>query len=448
MHPQVRLPKPGKCPICSMPLVPVKGAMPAPAEGGAEMLTLSDHARAMAAVETAPVERRKLSREVRAVGKVQYNETALATITSRVEGYIERLFVDYTGVEVKPGDHLVEIYSPDLATAANELLIGIEGNLGAPLITAARLKLERLGLTRGQIDEIAARRQPGDRVTLLSPITGTVTEKMVVLKSGVKPGDVLYRLANLESVWVYLDIYEYELPWVHYGQEVVVSAEALPGVKFNGRVWFINPVLTEESRTVKVLLNIQNEGQRLKPGMFVSAVIRSQLLADGSPAPTGIEGKFSCPMHPVVIETQAGKCRVCGMELTQIPGKPGAPVAEKDQLVLAVPATAVLDSGLRKLVYAERAKGEFAAVEITTGPRAGDWFPVFAGLKEGDRVAVRGNFLLDSQFQIAGRPSLFYREGQAGAAGHQHDAPGAQPAGHEGHVPKPAPPSKPSEHKH
>jgi Cu(I)/Ag(I) efflux system membrane fusion protein len=263
----------------------------------------------------------------------------------------------------------------------------------------------------------------------------------------VKPGDVLYRLANLESVWVYLDVYEYELPWVNYGQEVEVTTEALPGQKFTGRVWFINPVLTEESRTVKVLLNISNEGQRLKPGMFVSAVIRSQLLADGSPAPTGLEGKFSCPMHPAVIESQPGKCRVCGMELVQIPGKPGAPVADKDQLVLAVPATAVLDSGLRKIVYVERAKGEFAAVEITTGPRAGDWFPVFTGLKEGDRVAVRGNFLLDSQFQISGRPSLFYREGQAGTGGHQHGgAPGPQPQtaqpGHEGHAPKPA------EHKH
>jgi Cu(I)/Ag(I) efflux system membrane fusion protein len=243
---------------------------------------------------------------------------------------------------------------------------------------------------------------------------------MIVQKSAVKPGDILYRLANLESVWVYLDIYEYELPWVHYGQEVEVTTEALPGQKFSGRVWFINPVVTEESRTVKVLLNISNEGQRLKPGMFVSAVIRSQLLADGSPAPTGLEGKFSCPMHPSVIESVPSKCRICGMELVQIPGTPGAPVAEEDQLVLAVPASAVLDSGLRKLVYVERAKNQFASVEITTGPRADDWFPVLSGLKEGERVAVRGNFLLDSQFQISGLPSLFYEHGQVGVSGHQH----------------------------
>jgi Cu(I)/Ag(I) efflux system membrane fusion protein len=122
-------------------------------------------------------------------------------------------------------------------------------------------------------------------------------------------------------------------------------------------------------------------------------------------------------MHPSVIESSAGKCRICGMDLVQIPGSPGGPVTEKDELVLAVPASAVLDSGLRKLVYVERAPNQFAPVEITTGPSAGDWFPVFSGLKEGDRVAVRGNFLLDSQFQISGLPSLFNDRDRATSPG-------------------------------
>jgi Cu(I)/Ag(I) efflux system membrane fusion protein len=404
-------------------------------------LQIAEQGRVMAGVETASVERRRLSRALRAVGKVQYNETALATITSRVDGYVERLFVDYTGVQVKAGDHLVELYSPDLLLAQGELVIAMESARNRDTQEAIKHKMRRLGLMPEQIEEIVRTRKVPDLITLISPISGTVTEKMVVQKSAVKPGDVLYRLANLESVWVYLDIYEYELPWVHYGQEVEITTEAMPGQKFSGRVWFINPMVTEESRTVKVLVNISNEGQRLKPGMFVSAVIRSQLLADGSPAPTGLEGKFSCPMHPSVIESVAGKCRICGMELVQIPGTPGGPVAEKDQLVLAVPASAVLDSGLRKLVYVERAKNQFAAVEITTGPRADDWFPVFAGLKEGDRVAVRGNFLLDSQFQISGLPSLFYEHGQVGVSGHPHQ--GSTSSGQTG---QPTP--TPAEHKH
>ena len=439
MHPQVRLPNPGKCPICEMPLIKAESlAGSSPNEEAT--IQLRDSARLMAGVETARVERRKLSHDLRAVGKVQYNETALATITSRVDGYVERLFVDYTGVQVKAGDHLVEIWSPELFIAQEELFSELRSATNPRL--GAKLKLQRLGLTPEQVDELIRTRTATERVTLLSPITGTVTEKMVVQKSAVKAGDVLYRLANLDSVWVYLDIYEYELPWVHYGQEVEVTTEARPGKMFHGRVWFINPVVTEESRTVKVLLNINNEGQQLKPGMFVSAVIRSQLLADGSAASTGLEGKFSCPMHPSVVESAAGKCRICGMDLVQIPGTPSGPAGEKDELVLAVPASAVLDSGLRKLVYVERAPNQFAAVQITTGPRADDWFPVFSGLKEGDRVAVRGNFLLDSQFQISGLPSLFNEKGQTMAPAHQHGGATA-PA-----TPSQTPTPTPGEHKH
>ena len=393
-------------------------------EAEGSLLELSEHARAMASVETVPVQRRKLSREIRAVGKVQYNETGLANITTRVEGYVERLFVDYTGVEVKLGDHLVEIYSPDLVVAQQEMLIALESSRNSSLVESSTRKLLRWGLTQEQVDELVRHKKIHERLTLFSPIKGTVTEKMVVQKAMVKPGEILYRLANLESVWVYLDIYEYELSWVQYGQMVEIHAEAVPGQSFTGRVWFISPVLDEETRTVKVLLNINNTERKLKPGMFVSAVIRAELLADGKPAPTGVEGQWSCPMHPLVVQPQAGHCPVCKMALVHIPGTPVSARLKAEHLPLAVPVTAVLDSGVRKLVYVEKRKGQFAPVEIVTGPRTDDSYPVLSGLSEGDRVVTRGNFLLDSQFQIRGLPSLFYKEGQA-AAGHQHD--GASP---------------------
>jgi Cu(I)/Ag(I) efflux system membrane fusion protein len=149
-------------------------------------------------------------------------------------------------------------------------------------------------------------------------------------------------------------------------------------------------------------------------------------------------------MHPQVLQPEGGDCPVCKMALTQIPAvaKPATP---EEELVLAVPATAVLDSGVRKITYVERGPGEYVAAALKLGPRAGDFYPVIEGLKDGDRVAVRGNFLLDSQFQIRGLPSLFYEHGQAPAAGHQHgapaekSAPSTKPAGHEGHAtPKPA----------
>lgn len=413
-------------------------------ESDDSMLTLSEHARAMARVETAPVERRKLTREIRAVGKVQYNESALSTITARVDGYIERLFIDYTGVEVKAGDHLVEIYSPELVVAEGELLMNpAQSNM----IEAVKMKLRRWELSDAQIDEVIRTRKPLERITLSSPINGTVTEKMVVKKSAVKAGDVLYKLANLDSVWVYLDIYEYELSSVRYGQTAEITTEAYPGETFTGRVWFINPVLTDESRTVKVLVNIANKDKRLKPGMFVSATIRAGLLANGELALTGVEGKWTCLMHPQVLETEGGPCPICKMTLTQIPPPTVTPKPD-DELVLSVPLTAVLDSGVRKIAYIERASGEFVPAELKLGSRAGDFYPVLAGLKEGDRVAVRGNFLLDSQFQISGLPSLFYEHGQAGTSGHQHGGPTPTPDGVTPVGPNGQATPKPAEHKH
>jgi Cu(I)/Ag(I) efflux system membrane fusion protein len=442
MHSQVRLPKPGKCPICSMALIPVNKPASAAATAGS-MLELSEHARAMASVETVSVQRRKMSREIHVIGKVQYNETALANITARVEGYVERLFVDYTGIELKSGDHLVEIYSPDLLVAQHELLVALESQRNTNVVESAKRKLLLWGLTQEQVDSLVRDKKVSDRITLFSPIQGTVTEKMVVQKAMVKPGEMLYRLANLESVWVYLDIYESELPWVQYGQMVEVKSEVVPAQSFSGRVWFISPVLNDETRTVKVLLNINNVERKLKPGMYVSAVLRASLLADGKPAPTGVEGQWSCPMHPLVVLPQGGECPVCKMALVQIPGAPASAKSDGEQLPLAVPLAAVLDSGVRKLVYVERAKGEFSPVEIVTGPRTDDSYPVLSGLSEGDKVVTRGNFLLDSQFQIRGLPSLFYREGQAAVAGHQHGG-GSPPAAPSASDEK----SQPQEHKH
>jgi membrane fusion protein, copper/silver efflux system len=431
MHPQVRMSQPGLCPICSMPLVPANPAA-RKATATEPMLELSDHALAMASVETVPVERRTMSHDIRAVGKVQYNETALANITSRVEGYVENLFVDYTGIEVKSGDHLVEIYSPDLLVAQQELLVALEGQQNASLIESATRKLLLLGLTQAQVDNLVRNKKVSDRITIFSPIHGTVVEKLVVRKAMVRPGDMLYRLANLDSVWVYLDIYESELPWVRYGQMTEIRSEALPGQSFSGRVWFISPVLDEDTRTVAVLLNINNTERKLKPGMYVSAVIRAELLADGTSAPTGVEGQWSCPMHPLVVLPHSGNCPVCNMNLVQIPGTPARETLAGEHSVLAVPVSAVLDSGVRTLVYVERDKGRFAPVEVTLGPRAGDMYPVLSGLSEGDRVAVRGNFLLDSQAQVQGLHSLFQAQGQRTVPEHQHGTvPNAAPAEHQ-----------------
>lgn len=450
MHPQIRLPGPGSCPICSMPLVPADAGDAA--AGGAPVVTLGEGARAMAEVQTAPVERRRVVKEIRAVGKVQYNETALSTVTSRVAGYIERLFVDYAGIEVQKGDHLVEIYSPDLVIAQNELLVAAAGG-NQQMVDAARLRLRRAGITDEQVEGVVRTKQPRERLTIFSPVKGTVVEKLVVEMSAVKDGDVLYRLVNLDSVWVNLDIYEYEVPWMLPGQKVDIRTEAFPGQDFPGRVTFISPLVTEETRTIKVRVNVSNRQRKLKPGMFVSASVQVPLQSDGSAAPSGVEGLFTCPMHPEIAEDKPGSCPICGMPLEKYPSRDAkaaaAPLyqcpmhpevtsdrpgtcprcgmkleklpAASDELVLAVPVLAVLDSGARKMVYVEDAPGRYRPVEVTVGPRAGTVYPVIAGLTGSERIVVRGNFLIDSEAQIRELPSLL-REGHAA-----HPSPSPEP---------------------
>lgn len=485
MHPQVRLDRPGNCPICEMPLISA-GTAQGPADG-VSVLRLSDHATAMASVETVAVERRELSRELRTVGKVEFNESSLATITPRVDGYAERLFVNFTGVQIKKGDHLAEVYSPELLVAQQELLIALQGGDVGPLVGTAKTKLQLLGLTESQVAILVDKREITERLTLYSPISGTVIEKLIVDKAAFKAGEPLYRIANLETVWVYVDVYEYDLPWIRYGQKVSITAEALPGVMFSGMVTFVQPVVNDVTRTIRVPVHVVNEGQKLKPGMFVSVVVHSALGPDGEAKPTGIEGKHSCPMHPQVVQDADGSCPICEMPLELIPGlrvdqpfPAGQPdpasalkfqcpmKCEKEKTYdqpgkcpvcqmalkpvkmpsagagsLAIPVTAVLDSGTRRLVYVEKSKGLFEPREIELGPRAGAFYSVGKGLSEGERVVTRGNFLIDSQFQVTGQPSLLYPGGLHATIGHQHGGTGAttspqqpsptRPDKHDGH---------------
>lgn len=416
MHPQVRLPNPGKCPICGMTLVRAEetGSMGNEKEG--TILQLSEHARAMASVESVAVVLMRLAHEVHAVGKVAYNETALSTITTRVDGYAERLYVNFTGIDVNKGDHLADVYSPDLVVAQQELLVALRSGETGTLLDSTLLKLSRWGLSDEQLQTLMKNRKVTERVTLFSPISGTVIARNITQNGAFKAGDPLYQIANLDTVWVYLDVYESQLPWLHYGQKVQLVTESLPGREFEGMVTFVSPIVYEESRTIKVPVHIENKDHDLKPGMFMSAAIKAVFSSSGRPAATGVEGKFTCPMHPQILQETRGQCPLCGMDLKQIPKRLDA----KHDQVLAIPATAVLDSGKRKLVYVEREHGVFVGREIVVGPRAGEYYPVLSGLSEGERVAVRGNFLLDSQAQISGAGSLFYPRGASGISAHQH----------------------------
>jgi Cu(I)/Ag(I) efflux system membrane fusion protein len=440
MHPQIVMDHPDKCPLCGMDLEPVGGSGGAEgAEESADTLTLSEHARKMATVATSPVRRLKLFKELRTVGKVELDETRAAHIAARVDGRVDQVFADFPGTPVRKGEHLVSIYSPDLFSTQEELLLAHRReqaqkrpdgpDLLPSLAASSRRRLLLWGVTDQQIDEMLQSGKVQTYLVVYAPIGGTVIEKKIRPGQYVKQGDLLYTIADLSQVWLVIDVYESELSWIRFGQAVQVTLESEPTRPVTGTVGFVEPVLNEATRTVRVRVILDNRSLRLKPGMYAQALVKVPILPDGSPAPTGLEGKYACPMHPYVVADQPGDCNVCGMPLEQVPGKPAPGGAQSHPGVLAVPAEAVLTTGRRQLVYVEDQPGHYRLVEPKLGPRTGEYFPVLAGLEEGQRVVTRGNFLLDSQFQITGKMSLLYPEGAAGAAtGHAGHGPGAPTA--------------------
>jgi Cu(I)/Ag(I) efflux system membrane fusion protein len=433
MHPQIRLPEPGSCPLCKMDLIPVVS------EGGEESereLTLSETARRLAEVRTVPVKRALATVEVRMVGKVEYDETRIGFIASYVPGRLERMFVDYTGVTVNRGDHMVDIYSPQLIAAQDELLLAIETQqrLGrseleimrrtaAQTVTAAREKLRLWGLLPEQIQAIEARGGASELITLYSPLTGVVIEKHANQGSYVETGSRIYTIVDLDHLWVRLEAYESDIEWVHLGQEVEFSTEAYPGTIFRGRVSFIDPVLDPNTRTVKLRVNVSNEDQRLKPEMLVRAVVNAKVAGAGRVFDPYLAGKWIGPMHPEIVRDEAGDCPVCGMPLVRAESLGFAAESEPAEAPLVIPATAPLITGKRAVVYVESREGDrttYEGREIRLGPKAGDLYIVRDGLAEGERVVVEGNFKIDSALQIQARPSMMSPEGGVPAPVHEH----------------------------
>ena len=416
MHPQFKLPDPGDCPICSMDLVPfVKDGL------GPRQYAMSEAARKLARIETTAVARRSISVPVRLVGKVDFDETAIKTIASRVSGRLDRLYVDYTGVPVGKGEHLVWLYSPDLLTAQEELLeakkrlASATGEKSEFLAasnrkawSSARDKLLLWGLTEKQIDEIETRGTAEDHMMITSPVGGIVIHKALNQGDYVKEGTRIYQIADLGQLWIRLDAYEQDLPWIRYGQKVSIRTESLPGDTLEGWISFIDPVLDPRTRTVKVRVNVANPEGRLKPGMFVRALLEAKVAGSGKVMDPDLAGKWICPMHPEVVEDEAGPCRLCGMPLKTAEDLGLTAVGDSSK-PLVVPVSAVLVTGRRAVVYVEvqgRKRPTYEGREVVLGARAGEHYIIQDGLREGERVVTRGAFRIDSSLQIQAKPSM------------------------------------------
>ena len=379
MHPQIILPNNDqKCPICFMDLIPLvddgnEGL--APGE-----LRLTESAAALADVATGRVERRFVTREVRLVGKVAADETRIRTITARVGGRLDKLFVDATGQTVTEGMPLAEIYSPELYTAQAELQAAAKaasgGHEGGPLTGSAAATLhsaaERLrlwGMSEQQIRDITAGHEISDHLQVTASVGGVVVERHATRGDYVKTGTVLYSIADLSRVWVVLEAFETDVAWLRAGQAVKFTARAFPGREFTGEILFIDPVLDERTRTIEVRVAVANGSGLLKPGMLAVGRVEAALDSEGQPV------------------TAAG----------------GATPP------LVIPASAPLLTGDRAIVYVrhDSDKGAvFAGREVVLGPRAGDYYLVVSGLAEGEEVVTRGNFKIDSALQIQAQPSM------------------------------------------
>ena len=392
MHPSVVNDKPGDCPICGMSLVP-KEREPAAGSGMTEEehmemsesevaglvdVTISPTQRILANVATSTAEIRRLEKEIATVGRFDVDEQRLAHVAAWIGGRVEQLHVDFTGDVVREGQPLLEIYSPALIQTQEEYLSTLpdpdgqqtwsEGYRKAQerLRAGARERLLLWGITEAQIAELERTREARTPTTIYSPATGTVLMKMVQEGQYVMQGQTLYDIADLSSLWMYADVYEYELPFLKMGQEIVVHTDAHPGRTFKGRVTFIDPVVNPRTRSVAIRAQFPNSDGSLRPQMFGRAVIQ-------------------------------------------------APVST----TLVVPVSAVVNTGYRQVVWEEIEPNRFSPRSVVLGLRIGDWYQILEGLDEGAQVASSGGFLLDSESQLKAMAG-----GAMAGMQHEHDGGG------------------------
>jgi len=351
MHPAYKSDKPGKAPDCGMELVPVyaDGAGPATSTvtGYANVKLTSDRQQ-LIGVQTGMTEMRWLGRSVRTVGRVAVDETRLYKITTKFDGYIEKLYVNVTGQQIRKGQPLFSVYSPDLLATQQEYLLALRVAKQFPaLLAAARQRLLLWDVTPVEIRELERTGAARKSVTIYSPASGYVLNKIAVEGARVTPGDPLFEIANLNRVWIQADVYESELQFIRLGAPATTTLSYIPGRTWTGRVTFIAPTVDPMTRTVKVRSEFDNADGALKPDMFGDVVIQQ-------------------PARHVVV----------------------------------VPDSAVLQTGTRSVVFLVKGDGTFEPREVSVGTKSEQFYEVRSGLTAGEKVVTQANFLIDSESRL------------------------------------------------
>jgi Cu(I)/Ag(I) efflux system membrane fusion protein len=384
MHPSVRQPSPGKCPICGMELIPLENTGP----DDPMAVIMSPTAIKLANIQTLTVGLSATDKVVRLNGKVQAAERRVASQTAHVPGRIERLLVNFTGEYVTKGRTLAYVYSPELLTAQQELFEAYKiRDIQPALYAAAREKMRNWKISDDQIDGIIANGKVTEQFPIVADVSGYVLKRNVSVGDHVVRGQGLFEVVDLSRVWVLFDLYEREMAWVKKGSPVEFSVQSVPGEKIKGTISFIDPIINPATRVAAARLEISNPGQVLKPEMFVTGIISSSLSA---------------------------------------------------QQEITVPKTAVMWTGERSIVYVMASSDEgvtFRLREIELGPSVGDQYVVRSGLTLGEEVVVHGTFTVDAAAQLAGKPSMMSPDRSAPPSGHQHGDSGAVPESTTDYVP-------------
>ena len=360
--------------------------MNAPVMAMGDTVTLDAKARQLAGVQTAQAIVKPLAKEIKITGKIAMNESGRTYITSRVEGRVDELYVTADGETIAPGQAIAAVYSPTYIAAQEEYLLTLENvqklknagkdivQINKSLVTASRRKLQLLNVPDSDITHLEHTRQINEHMTIYAQFGGTVLEKQVLPGAFIMPGDKLYSLSDLSTVWLYADIYEKDIAGIKPGQPVMVNSGAYPGETFTGQVTFINPVLDDATRTVKVRVEMANPSGKLKPNMFVNANVQ---------IPLG------------------------------------------DSLV--IPESSVLDTGSRKIVFVAQSDDTFVKRDVVTGQYADGYVQILSGLQPSETVVTAATFLIDSQTKLGGFGSHAGHGG--GGAASTPAATGAQTSG-------------------
>lgn len=357
MHPQIRMDKPGKCPICGMDLIPVEqGSVVVDSNS----IQLSADALALANVLTSVVSRQKPIKEVRLYGKVEADESLTQSQVAHISGRVEKLLVSFTGEQIYKGQTIAKVYSPELVTAQKELIETAKIKASEPAFyKAAKQKLLLLKLTEDQIDEIESSGTVQNNFDIISDTYGVVTSKNVKVGDYITQGSVLYEVADLSTVWVKFDAYESDLMFISKGDKITYTFQGLPGKTYTGYITFIDPFIDPLTRVAKVRVEVSNAAGTLKPEMFATGIVAA--------------------------------------DLTEYANS------------IIIPRTAVLWTGKRSIVYVKSTindKSVFSLRQVELGPMLGNSYVITSGLTEGEEIVTQGAFSVDAAAQLEGKTSM------------------------------------------